>query len=204
MRGEVVQRLLVVAVAAGQDQGERARRQRRGQVAEGRADVADEPAARGREALGADVPVAVVEHPDVEADLGREPRHRLPDVPAADEEERDPRQRRQVRDARAASPASGASRERGEVRRDRFPRRPVGEVRRPASPVGVEQVAVADGQAERVADHHRLGAAVAAVGEVVQRAGSSGPRSREAAPSDVSGWARMVIRPPQMRPSSQP
>ena len=55
-------------------------------------------------------PVAVVEHPDVEADLRREPRHRLPDVPAADQEERDPRLRRQVGDAVPRRRLAGASR----------------------------------------------------------------------------------------------
>ena len=103
----MVERLLVVVVAAGDDEAVGRRRQLGASSCRVGADVADEPALGRREALAAGVALAVVEHPDVEIDLGRQPGDRLADVAAADDEQRDARQDRQVGDAVPASPGAG-------------------------------------------------------------------------------------------------
>ena len=61
-------------------------------------DIQLQIASERKQGLGVDH-LLFVEHPHVEPDLGGEPRDRLPDVPAADEQYRHPRQGRQVRDS---------------------------------------------------------------------------------------------------------
>ena len=176
----MVQRLLVVVVAAGQDHRECARGQFRDEVAERRADVADQSAAGGREAFWADESVAVVQHPDVEADLGREPRHRLPDVPAADEEQRDPRLCRQIGDALPRGGLAGDWRA-GRAHALRLPRRASSASVDSERTGRVEEIAVADGQAERVADTTASVYPAPRVGQFVQSLVIAAARDRERA-----------------------
>ena len=120
---QVVQRFLVVAVAAGHDHAVRRRGDPPGSVAQRRADVADDPPARGREPLAltsvsrssstqTSNPTSAASRPP----LGRRARRR----PA----ERDARRRRQVRDPLPRHRAAAGSRA-GRGRVSLLPLRPV-------------------------------------------------------------------------------
>jgi hypothetical protein len=103
---------------------------------------ADDESVRRREAVAAGELGAVVEHPHIEIDVRRQSRQRLRDVPAADEQERDPRQSRQKGDS-AAHRRPRAGDERVEMSRDSVPGGGGGQMGHPAGG-RVEQVTVAD------------------------------------------------------------
>ena len=88
----MIQRFLVMAVAAGNDKAVGAPVDLvPGKILESLANIADQQLSRRGKALAAGVAFAVVEHPDVEIDLGSEAAHGLADVAAADDQQRDAR-----------------------------------------------------------------------------------------------------------------
>src|SRR5262245_759128 len=153
-RRKLVERLLVVAVAACENHRECRVGQGRGQFAERHADVADETTAGGGESLRAGKAVAVVEDPDVEADVRGEPRNRLSDMASADEKDRDSRESRKIGDPTSRR-GTRPRREWLEFYRNAVPRLPLGDVHHPL-PGRVEEVTVADWKSGAVGNYQRF------------------------------------------------
>ncbi len=93
---QMIERFFVMIVAAGHDDGVHRWCDLAREIAQRRADVADDEPCR-RKSFAAGVAFTVVEHPHFEIDAGRQRRHRLPHMAAADDEQRDARQARQIR-----------------------------------------------------------------------------------------------------------
>src|SRR5262249_55633381 len=138
------------------------------QLLELAADFSNQDAPCRREAFAGDVAGAVVEYPDLEIHLGRELRHRLADVSAAHDEQRDPRQDRQGGDA-PVQHGGRAVAQRVQVAGHRLGYGAIAELRR--QPAGlVEEVASADGGAAAVVGRDRFGTAGPLLDEVAKAA----------------------------------
>ena len=196
----MAERFLVVVVPARHHQRICRRRERWDQVGQGSADVADDESGSARKPLLVGVEFSVVDHRNGEIGRGCQRRHRVADVAASDQQQGDPRRRGQPRDA-VAHLGARAGRQRRQVGRDGFRRRPVGQAGRHCPPV-IEEITVASRQRTTVGDDHGFRESAPLFGKGVQPPVVIGNVRGD--PREQGMGGTITICPPQIRPSSQP